>query len=88
MLVVHYPQCVFPARGSPTRFLNSVLLTLLVLLLSDDFRGKIVIVADGGSVTVLRGCDQLKVRLNGNAMPDKRLIGNTVLYCKRLLNLF
>jgi len=38
---------------------------------ADDFQGKVVGVADGNTVTVLRGKEQVKVRLDGIDAPEK-----------------
>ncbi|MFM7869591.1 MAG: hypothetical protein ACKPHU_35680 [Planctomycetaceae bacterium] len=37
---------------------------------ADDFQGKVVGVADGDTVTVLRGKEQVKVRLDGVTVSD------------------
>ena len=39
---------------------------------ADDFQGKVVGVADGDIVTVLRGKEQVKVRLDGIDAPEKK----------------
>jgi endonuclease YncB( thermonuclease family) len=37
-----------------------------------DFTGKVVAVADGDTITVLRGTDQVKVRFDGIDAPEKK----------------
>lgn len=48
-------------------FLSAVLAVHAV----EDFEGKVVSIADGDTVTVLRGREQVKVRLNGIDAPEK-----------------
>jgi micrococcal nuclease len=53
------------------RLLGLLLFTSLIFPLPDDFQGKVVSIADGDTVTVLRGREQVKVRLNGIDAPEK-----------------
>jgi endonuclease YncB( thermonuclease family) len=53
------------------RLLGLLLFTSLIFPLPDDFQGKVVSIADGDTLTVLRGREQVKVRLNGISAPEK-----------------
>jgi micrococcal nuclease len=53
------------------RLLGLLLFTSLIFPLPDDFQGKVVSIADGDTATVLRGREQVKVRLNGIDAPEK-----------------
>jgi hypothetical protein len=61
----------FLHEGFPMRFPGLLLFTSLIFPLTDDFQGKVVRIADGDTVTVLRGREQVKVRLNGIDAPEK-----------------
>jgi endonuclease YncB( thermonuclease family) len=61
----------FLHEGFPLRLPGVLLFTLLIFPLPDDFQGKVVSIADGDTVTVLRGREQVKVRLNGIDAPEK-----------------
>jgi endonuclease YncB( thermonuclease family) len=61
----------FLHEGFPMRLLGLLLFTSLIFPLPDDFQGKVVSIADGDTVTVLRGREQVKVRLNGIDPPEK-----------------
>jgi len=53
------------------RFVAVLLASLIAFSPVDDFQGKIVSIADGDTVTVLRGTEQVKVRLDGIDAPEK-----------------
>ena len=53
------------------RLLGLLLFISLIFPLPDDFQGKAVSIADGDTVTVMRGREQVKVRLNGIDAPEK-----------------
>ena len=48
-----------------------VLLILSATVFADEFTGKVVSIADGDTVTVLRDREQVRVRLNGIDAPEK-----------------
>ena len=53
------------------RFVAVLLASLIAFSPVDDFQGKVVSIADGDTVTVLRGTEQVKVRLDGIDAPEK-----------------
>jgi endonuclease YncB( thermonuclease family) len=56
---------------SVTRYLLGAVFALASLTAHADFTGKVVAVADGDTLTVLREHEQIKVRLNGIDAPEK-----------------
>jgi hypothetical protein len=56
---------------SLTRFLFAGTLALASLFAYADFTGKVVAVADGDTITVLRDKEQVKIRLAGIDAPEK-----------------
>jgi endonuclease YncB( thermonuclease family) len=61
------------AAQSLTRFLFAATLALASLSVYADFTGKVVAVADGDTVTVLRDKEQVKIRLAGIDAPDMQV---------------
>lgn len=57
---------------SLTRFLLAATLALASLTAHADFTGKVVAVADGDTITVLRDHEQIKVRLSEIDAPEKK----------------
>jgi endonuclease YncB( thermonuclease family) len=69
-------ECIFnlPDYGCPMNIIALVLLGWALLLAQPtyaDFTGKVVKVADGDTITVLRDSEQIKIRLAGIDAPEK-----------------
>lgn len=57
---------------SLTRYLLAAAFALASLAVHADFTGKVVAVADGDTITVLRDKEQVKIRLAGIDAPEKK----------------
>ena len=55
-----------------SRFVGGVALLVAASVTYAEFTGKVVAVADGDTITVLRGREQVKIRLAGIDAPEKK----------------